>query len=116
TVNDPYFAVFRRNFPQEESSDEVTASNSNWFWWLSLVGVALIGIFILKFRPEKKPDISPLSVKEREVFELLQKGLTNKEISEECNIELTTVKSHVSSIYSKLKIKSRKEAMDLKFE
>ncbi len=42
---------------------------------------------------------------------MLQEGKTNKEISEEHNIGVNTVKSHVSSILSKLKLKSRREVM-----
>ena len=57
--------------------------------------------------------IKQLSVQERKIFDLMRNGMSNKEIAAECNVELTTVKSHVGSIYSKLKIKSRKEAMNL---
>lgn len=50
------------------------------------------------------------------LLKITQNGLSNKEISAECNIELTTVKSHVGNIYSKLKIKSRKEALNMKLK
>lgn len=55
-----------------------------------------------------------LSRQERRVFQLLTAGKTNKEISAELNIGVSTVKSHVHKIYSKLQIKSRKEAMRFK--
>ena len=45
-----------------------------------------------------------LSVQERKIYTLLKEGKSNKEISEELNIGLSTVKSHASNIYSKLKI------------
>jgi DNA-binding NarL/FixJ family response regulator len=44
---------------------------------------------------------------------MLKKGASNKEISEEFNIGISTVKSHVSSILSKMNAKSRKELMRL---
>jgi len=50
-----------------------------------------------------------LSIQERRVFQLVSEGKSNKEISAELNIGLSTVKSHVHSIYGKLGIKSRKE-------
>ncbi len=111
-----YFNAFRRNFPQTESASKDKTTTSKLLWWigLGLLTIALVFIFVLK--RNKAKSFSSLSVKEREVFELLQQGMSNKEISAQCNIELTTVKSHVSSIYSKLKIKSRKEAMNFKIK
>jgi DNA-binding NarL/FixJ family response regulator len=43
-------------------------------------------------------------------------GKSNKEISDELNIGLSTVKSHVNRIYSKLEIKSRKDILNLNIE
>ena len=53
-----------------------------------------------------------LSIQEQKVFEKLSNGLSNKEISGELNIEVSTVKSHIHSIYSKLGVKSRKEILN----
>lgn len=50
-----------------------------------------------------------LSPKEKEVFELMRTGMSNKEIASQLFIETTTVKSHISKIYQKLQISSRKE-------
>ena len=58
------------------------------------------------FRPE-----ADLSVQERRVLRLLSGGKSNKEISEELHIEVSTVKSHVSKIYSKLGVRSRKDVV-----
>ena len=55
-----------------------------------------------------------LSVQERRIFELIKQGATNQDITNEVHIELSTVKTHVSNIFSKLKIKSRKEIMNMK--
>lgn len=54
-----------------------------------------------------------MSVQERKIFELLQHGKSNKEISEDLYIGISSVKSHLNSICSKLKIKSRKETLIL---
>jgi len=47
------------------------------------------------------------------IFVLLRQGKSNKEIAQECSVSVSTVKSHVNSIYSKLDIRSRKEVMDI---
>jgi len=71
-----------------------------------------INIYFLKGKRKKKPSIDYkklLSPQELKVFELMHKGITNKEIAEQLFISLSTVKSHINTIYSKLSISSRKE-------
>jgi DNA-binding NarL/FixJ family response regulator len=48
-----------------------------------------------------------LSPREREVFELLRNGFTNREIANLLFIEQSTVKAHAHRIYDKLGIRSR---------
>jgi LuxR family maltose regulon positive regulatory protein len=52
----------------------------------------------------------PLSLREREVLQLIAAGLTNREIAEALIISPETVKKHTSSIYSKLSVSNRTEA------
>ncbi len=54
-----------------------------------------------------------LTDREREVLELMVDGLTNPEIGDQLYISVTTVKSHVSSILSKLGAATRTEAVAL---
>lgn len=54
--------------------------------------------------------IRTLTEKERQILILLAKGLTNKEIAKQLGLSLQTVKTHVSHILQKLKVKSRAEA------
>jgi len=68
------------------------------------------GRYLKKDRTTQE-NLSLLSVQEIKIYRMLQEGKTNKEISEEHNIGVNTVKSHVSSILSKLKLKSRREVM-----
>lgn len=102
----PYFKSFRRQFPLSE--------RLVWPYILIFIFIAVLISVTLIIRNRKNRKIKTLSVQERKIFDLMQKGATNQEISDACNIELSTVKSHVSNIFSKLNIKSRKEAMDLK--
>ena len=52
-----------------------------------------------------------LSYREIEVLKCIAEGLTNSEISEELYISLSTVKKHLSSIFDKLKVRSRTKAL-----
>jgi two-component system, NarL family, response regulator YdfI len=63
-------------------------------------------------RPDPNPDASPehLTLREREVLEMMMEGLSNKEIAAHLNISAHTVKFHISSILGKLGASSRTEA------
>ena len=100
-----YFESFRRQLPQQ--------SKSKWKYIAVLVIICTV-IAVIVFINRKKNKLKKLSVQERKIFELIKDGASNQEISDEFHIELSTVKSHVSSIFSKLNIKSRKEIVNLK--
>jgi two-component system, NarL family, sensor kinase len=54
--------------------------------------------------------LQDLTPKEREVLALIAKGLTNKAIAKELEVAEKTVKTHVSSVLSKLNLKTRTTA------
>jgi DNA-binding NarL/FixJ family response regulator len=63
---------------------------------------------------EKKVDnklINELSERELEIAKLLVKGLTNRQISSQLYISEGTVKNYISSIYSKIEISDRTQAL-----
>jgi NarL family two-component system response regulator LiaR len=60
--------------------------------------------------PEPGYDLTP---REREVLALMVEGLNNPQIGERLFISVTTVRSHVSSIFSKLGVSNRAEAVAL---
>ncbi|HJQ30356.1 MAG TPA: response regulator transcription factor [Rubrobacter sp.] len=53
----------------------------------------------------------PLTARESEVLDLLGHGLSNKMIARELHISEHTVKFHISSLYSKLGVSNRAEAV-----
>jgi LuxR family maltose regulon positive regulatory protein len=52
-----------------------------------------------------------LTEREREVLRLLAAGLSNLEIGEKLNISLSTIKTHITRIYSKLGVSSRTQVI-----
>ena len=60
--------------------------------------------------PELGHDLTP---REREVLALMVEGLNNPQIGERLFISVTTVRSHVSNIFSKLGVSNRAEAVAL---
>ena len=57
------------------------------------------------------PIIDPLTAREHEVLQLAAEGLANKQIALSLNISEHTVKFHLSSLYAKLGVTSRTEAI-----
>jgi DNA-binding NarL/FixJ family response regulator len=54
---------------------------------------------------------SALSVRERELLELVASGLTNKSIARRLDMSINTVKYHLASIFAKLEARTRAEAV-----
>lgn len=54
-----------------------------------------------------------LSVREREIFDQIVMIKTNKEIANDLNVSINTVKFHIKNIYEKLEIRSRKEVLSI---
>lgn len=63
----------------------------------------------------RKCDISyvierDLTERETKILRLLVEGCNNREISEELNVSVDTIKLHVSNIYTKLSVRDRVQA------
>lgn len=66
--------------------------------------------------PERLVSITPLTTKEKEVLTLVAKGLSNGEISEKLFVREVTVKTHLNSIFKKLKVTNRTQAVLLSMQ
>lgn len=71
--------------------------------------IGTIPVFTMEQAIEILPEISFLSVREKEVLEKMLADKKRKEIAEELYITENTVKKHISSIFTKLHISSREE-------
>lgn len=105
-----YFKEFRKEL-------NLKAKNTTWIYVIISISAFILGVIVQKLFKKnsfnKTNSLQSLSIQERKIFEEIKKGKSNKEISETFNIGVSTVKTHVSNIYAKLNIKSRKEALDI---
>ena len=60
---------------------------------------------------EEESPIESLTAREREVLQWMAEGLANKQIALKLGISEHTVKFHLSSLYAKLNVSSRTEAV-----
>ena len=67
-------------------------------------------------RPTAPTKLDELSEREREVFRLVARGLSNAEIGQELFISETTVKTHVTHILAKLGLRDRVQAVVLAYQ
>jgi DNA-binding CsgD family transcriptional regulator len=120
--SNPYLVSFKNQLDfLEFQSSKTKISSTAWAKWFGLAILVFLSVtlFWLRIRKKEKSETNPkselidsLSIQEKKVFELLKTGASNKEISMELNIEVSTVKSHVHKIYSRLGLKSRKEIVN----
>lgn len=59
----------------------------------------------------KGEELSPLTAREKEILTLVSKGATNSQIAEKLFVREVTVKTHLNSIYRKLKVDNRVQAV-----
>ena len=92
--------------PADASTDELRAAVH------ALSQGLIVGTSSLLFESGNEPLAEgPLTERESEVLGLLSRGLANKQIAVELGISEHTVKFHVSSIYTKLNVTNRTEAV-----
>jgi two-component system response regulator DesR len=73
--------------------------------------VRMVGLGGTVFRPHEAPAGPRLSEREQEVLEAIASGATNREIAGTLYLSPHTIKEHTSSLYRKLGVRNRAEAV-----
>ena len=105
-----YFEAFRKKIT---STNSVPLAFAVIVAFTSLLAGFFICLIVLVLLKKKNNIVQDLSIQERKIYSLVLEGKSNKEIADTLMIELSTVKSHLSSIYAKLNISSRKDILNL---
>lgn len=100
------WGVVSPDAPPEELAAAVAAAAQG----LIVVPKPLTGR-LLQEPPAVEELSEPLTAREREVLELLSQGYSNRLIAGELHISEHTVKFHISSLYAKLAVNNRAEAV-----
>jgi DNA-binding NarL/FixJ family response regulator len=75
-------------------------------------GIARRLVAFFAARPEVEPTIFPeLTDREREILDLVARGMSNTEITNRLVLSPKTVRNHVSNIFSKLQVADRAQAI-----
>jgi DNA-binding CsgD family transcriptional regulator len=69
----------------------------------------ILNMFAAQMAPPAQ--VYRLSLREREVLEMMVQGLIKKEIADRLNLSYHTVDNHLRSIYTKLKVHTRTGAV-----
>ena len=80
---------------------------------LLTIGLSLLSLWLYRNLKKEQTFDSKLTAKEQEILRLIATGKSNKEIANALFVEVSTVKSHINKIYAKLKVKNRREVMEL---
>jgi len=73
--------------------------------------VRMVGLGMTVFQPQTDGASPGLSPREREVLDLLARGSTNREIAAALHLSPHTIHEHTSSLYRKLDVRNRAEAV-----
>lgn len=77
----------------------------------------LIGAFVRTSPPRQAaPEVGGLTEREREILVLIARGRSNAEIAAELSVSPSTVKNHVTSLFAKIGVRDRAQAVIVAYE
>jgi len=86
----------------------------------SLFGPAAMERLVARFAQEPDPaatrNLDALTDREQEILRLMASGLSNAELAEQLHLSETTVKTHVSAVLRKLRVRDRVQAVIAAYE
>lgn len=87
----------------------IEAISNNYIWLMPQITTQLLKNIVEKKddKVDEKKLFETLTKTEKKIAKLLKTGYTNMNISEELNISINTVKTHVKHVYEKLDVKDR---------
>jgi len=97
---------------------KITKPWRTWIIWGEAAIIIALLVWIWKLKTQKQTEeridyFHLLTDKERQIWEGLAAGKTNKEIASGLFIELSTVKTHINNLYKRLGVTNRKDAISL---
>ena len=102
-------------FSKEESPSALAAAIRQVARGEQYISPSLVLAYLKSQQPQGRErrysSIEALSDREKEVFELVAQGLGNKAIAARLYLSVRTVEGHLASVYAKLGVHSRSEAM-----
>lgn len=114
-INSPYYELYKIHLIKDQYPSLKNKSTTYKYIVIILSLLLIVSLIINYFLIKKnKPESASkdykelLTPQEINVFELMQNH-SNKEIGDKLFISVSTVKTHINNIYSKLSIRSRKE-------
>ena len=105
---DTYVDITERKRSENELSQAVQAAMSDPSWFVQVVQQKLLEIRAGNVRQSR---LEGLSTRERQVLEQLAGGKNNDAIARELGLSIQTVRNYVSTIYDKIGVNSRAEAI-----
>ena len=75
------------------------------------LGMVAVGMSVFREQPQEAQSGAGLSERERQVLALVAAGATNREIATELHLSPYTVKEYASTLYRKLEVRNRLEAV-----